>query len=91
MMRAVDTAREGERYASYAQVTSCAMYLTLLVCGTLPWVVLWSTALALQETFIPTQHQRRQSEFYPETLLPVVTALTVALEIGFWLFFQWIR
>jgi hypothetical protein len=89
--RAALTARDEELHASYAQVISCVAYLTLLVYGTLPLIVLWSTAHALQFFYLPTPYQRRRHDYYPEALLPFINLGVVLVEIGVWCLFQQIR
>lgn len=70
---------------------SGATYLTLLIWGTLPLVVLWSTSRALLFQFFPNTCQKRRHDYYPEALLPVVAVLGVLVEVGGWALFQWIR
>ena len=70
---------------------SCVTYLTLLIWGTLPLIVLWSTSRALLFQFFPNACQKRRHDYYPESLLPVVAALGVLVEVGAWALFQWIR
>jgi uncharacterized BrkB/YihY/UPF0761 family membrane protein len=89
------------RIISHRQDDECEMhlshsisgvtYLTLLIWGTLPLVVLWSTATALQFQFFPNTCQKRRHDYYPEALLPVVAVLGVLVQIGGWALFQWIR
>lgn len=89
------------RIISHRQDDECEMhlshsisgvtYLTLLIWGTLPLVVLWSTATALQFQFFPNACQKRRHDYYPESLLPVVAVLGVLVEVGGWALFQWIR
>jgi hypothetical protein len=89
--RAALTAQDDEPHASLAQVISGATYLTLLLCGTFPLVVLWSTALALQFYYFPTRYQRRRHDYYPEELLPLINLVVALVEICVWCLFQQIR
>jgi uncharacterized BrkB/YihY/UPF0761 family membrane protein len=70
---------------------SCVTYLTLLIWGTLPLIVLWSTSRALLFQFFPNGCQKRRHDYYPEALIPVVAVVTVLAQVGGWAFFQWIR
>jgi uncharacterized BrkB/YihY/UPF0761 family membrane protein len=89
------------RTISHAQDEDCGMhlthsfsgiaYLTLLVWGTLPLIVLWSTSRALLFQFFPNGCQKRKHDYYPEALLPFVAAVIALAQVGGWAFFQWIR
>jgi hypothetical protein len=70
---------------------SCVTYLTLLIWGTLPLIVLWSTSRALLFQFFPNACQKRRHDYYPEALIPFVAVVTVLAQVGGWAFFQWIR
>ncbi len=70
---------------------SSVAYLALLIWGTLPLIVLWSTSRALLFQFFPNACQKRRHDYYPETLIPVVAVVTVLAQVGGWAFFQWIR
>ena len=89
--RAALTARDDEPHASLAQVVSGATYLTLLLYGTFPLTVLWSTGHALQFFYFPTPYQRRRHDYYPEELLPFINLGVALVEIGVWWLFQQIR
>ena len=89
--RAALTAQDDEPHASLAQVISGATYITLLLLGTFPLVVLWSTAHALQFFYFPTPYQRRRHDIYPDTLLPYVNFGVVCCEVAGWIIFQLVR
>ena len=89
--RAALTARNDEPHASYAQVISCVAYLALLLAGTLPLQLLWSSFHVLQFFFRPTAYQLDQRRYYPEHLLPVLIVSIGCIEVLIWLIFQQIR
>lgn len=89
--RSISHAQDDECEMHLSHSISGVTYLTLLIWGTLPLVVLWSTATALQFQFFPNTCQKRRHDYYPEALLPVVAVLGVLVELGGWALFQWIR
>jgi hypothetical protein len=91
VLRAVRTLEADEIAAAVAQAVAAATYLTLLERGTLPWVVLFSTAAALQSTFLPTRWQRRTRCFYPDGTIHYVNGAIALVEIGIWALFQIVR
>lgn len=89
--RAALTAHNDEPHASYAQVISCVAYLALLLAGTLPLQLLWSSFHVLQFFFRPTAYQVEQRRYYPDRVLPVVVVCIGCIEVLVWLIFQQIR
>jgi uncharacterized membrane protein YidH (DUF202 family) len=89
------------RTISHAQDEDCGMhlthsisgvtYLTLLILGTFPLIVLWSTSRALLAQFFPNRCQKRRHDYYPEVLIPFVAAVIALAQVCGWAFFQWIR
>lgn len=89
------------RIISHRQDDECGMhlshsisgvtYLTLLILGTFPLIVLWSTSRALLAQFFPNRCQKRRHDYYPEVLIPFVAAVIALAQVGGWVFFQWIR
>ncbi len=89
--RTISHRQDDECGMHLAHGISCVTYLTLLILGTLPLIVLWSTSRALLFQFFPNTCQKRRHDYYPEALIPVVAVVTVLAQVGGWAFFQWIR
>ena len=89
--RAALTARDEEPHVSLAQVISCVAYLALLLAGTLPLQLFWSTVGVLLFFFRPSAYQLERRRYYPEQLIPVLVVGTAAGEVLVWSIFQQIR
>jgi len=89
--RIISHRQDGECEMHLSHSISGVTYLTLLILGTFPLIVLWSTSRALLAQFFPNRCQKRRHDYYPEVLIPFVAAVIALAQVGGWAFFQWIR
>ena len=89
--RIISHRQDGECGIHLSHSISGVTYLTLLILGTFPLIVLWSTSRALLAQFFPNRCQKRRHDYYPEVLIPFVAAVIALAQVGGWVFFQWIR
>lgn len=89
--RIISHRQDGECEMHLSHSISGVTYLTLLILGTFPLIVLWSTSRALLAQFFPNRCQKRRHDYYPEVLIPFVAAVIALAQVGGWVFFQWIR
>jgi hypothetical protein len=89
--RAALTHHNNEPHASYAQIISCAAYLTLLLWGTIPLTFAWCVLRVLQFYVYPSPYQTDMRRYYPDTLLHIRIGGGAVLELVTWFAFQQIR
>jgi len=89
--RIISHRQDGECEMHLSHSISGVTYLTLLILGTFPLIVLWSTSRALLAQFFPNRCQKRRHDYYPEVLIPFVAAVIALAQVCGWAFFQWIR